>query len=142
MGHLSLIEHISFTFGIEGISRACSHQLVRHRLAHIHSRARDMCLRRVKGSGGKDPIFDYVIAPSIAEDKEARDAFERLMAEAQKAYDLIVERLNKKGISGEAANQDARFVLPNAAETKIVVTMNARSSCIFLMSVVSVPSGR
>ncbi|MEK6528138.1 MAG: FAD-dependent thymidylate synthase, partial [Nitrospirota bacterium] len=52
--------------------------------------------------------------------------FENFMAEAQKAYDLIIEKLNNKGISGESANQDARFLLPNAAETKIMVTMNAR----------------
>lgn len=123
MGHLSPIEHISFTFGIEGISRACSHQLVRHRLASYSQQSQ----RYVSEKGqGAEAIFDYVIPPSITEDKEARDAFERLMVEAQKAYDLIVDRLNKNGISGDAANQDARFVLPNAAETKIVITMNAR----------------
>lgn len=126
MGHLSPIEHISFTFGIEGISRACSHQLVRHRLASYSQQSQRYVSEKGQGSGSKDQIFDYVIPPSITEDKEAKDVFDRLMAEAQKAYDLIVDRLNKKGISGEAANQDARFVLPNAAETKIVVTMNAR----------------
>ncbi|MBI5180917.1 MAG: FAD-dependent thymidylate synthase, partial [Nitrospirae bacterium] len=126
MGHLSPIEHISFTFGIEGISRACSHQLVRHRLASYSQQSQRYVSEKGQGSERNGQIFDYVIPPSITEDKEARDAFDMFMAEAQKAYDLIVERLNKKGISGEAANQDARFVLPNAAETKIVVTMNAR----------------
>ncbi|MBI5043887.1 MAG: FAD-dependent thymidylate synthase [Nitrospirae bacterium] len=128
MGHLSPIEHISFTFGIEGISRACSHQLVRHRLASYSQQSQRYVSERSQESEvrSQELTFDYIIPPSITEDKEARDAFERFMAEAQKAYDLIVDRLNKKGISGEAANQDARFVLPNAAETKIVVTMNAR----------------
>ncbi len=116
MGHLSPIEHISFTFGIEGISRACSHQLVRHRLASYSQQSQ----RYVSEKG------HYIIPPSIKEDAETRKLFERFMLEAQKAYDLLIGKLNEKGIKDEAANQDARFVLPNAAETKIVVTMNAR----------------
>lgn len=128
MGHLSPIEHIAFTFGIEGISRACSHQLVRHRLASYSQQSQRYV--SVKGQGargkGQELTFDYVIPPSIAKDDDARMAFERFMADAQKTYDLLIEKLNEKGITGEAANQDARFVLPNAAETKIVVTMNAR----------------
>ncbi len=128
MGHLSPIEHISFTFGIEGISRACSHQLVRHRLASYSQQSQRYVSERSQESGvrSQELTFDYIIPLSIKEDDEAKEAFERFMAEAQKTYDLIVDRLNKKGISGEAANQDARFVLPNAAETKIVITMNAR----------------
>jgi thymidylate synthase (FAD) len=118
MGHLSPIEHPSFTFAIEGISRACSHQLVRHRLASYSQQSQ----RYVTEEAG----FDYVIPPLIKEDEELRGYFERFMAEAQKAYNHIVKRLNEKGIKGESANQDARFVLPNAAETKIIVTMNAR----------------
>lgn len=118
MGHLSPIEHPSFTFAIEGISRACSHQLVRHRLASYSQQSQ----RYVSEEAG----FDYVIPPLIKEDEELRGYFERFMAEAQKAYNHIVKRLNEKGIKGESANQDARFVLPNAAETKIIVTMNAR----------------
>ena len=91
----------------------------------------EICIRKGQGSGGEGQTFEYVIPPSIAEDKETKDVFEKFMSEAQKAYDLLIKKLNEKGITGEAANQDARFVLPNAAETKIVVTMNARSSCIF-----------
>ncbi len=128
MGHMSPVEHISFTFGIEGISRACSHQLVRHRLASYSQQSQRYV--SVKGQGargkGQELTFDYVIPPSIAKDDDARMAFERFMADAQKTYDLLIEKLNEKGITGEAANQDARFVLPNAAETKIIVTMNAR----------------
>lgn len=118
MGHMSPVEHISFTFGIEGISRACSHQLVRHRLASYSQQSQ----RYV----GKEKGFDYIIPPVIKEDERLKRHFKDFMAEAQKAYNLLVEGLNKKGAAGEAANQDARFVLPNAAETKIVVTMNAR----------------
>ncbi|MFZ3089435.1 MAG: FAD-dependent thymidylate synthase [Nitrospirota bacterium] len=128
MGHMSPVEHISFTFGIEGISRACSHQLVRHRLASYSQQSQRYVSEKGQGTSGKgqELTFDYVIPPSIAKDDDARMAFERFMADAQKTYDLLIEKLNEKGITGEAANQDARFVLPNAAETKIVVTMNAR----------------
>lgn len=118
MGHMSPIEHPSFTFAIEGISRACSHQLVRHRLASYSQQSQ----RYVSEETG----FDYVIPPIIKKDEELRNYFESFMAEAQRTYNHIVKRLNEKGIKGEAANQDARFVLPNATETKIIVTMNAR----------------
>ncbi|MEW6115564.1 MAG: FAD-dependent thymidylate synthase [Nitrospirota bacterium] len=118
MGHMSPIEHASFTFAVEGISRACSHQLVRHRLASYSQQSQ----RYVSETAG----FDYVLPPVIKEDRELRTHFEQFMTEAQKAYSNIVKKLNEKGITGEAANQDARFVLPNAAETKIIITMNAR----------------
>ncbi len=118
MGHMSPVEHVSFTFAVEGISRACSHQLVRHRLASYSQQSQ----RYVNEADG----FDYVIPPSIGSDRELRKAFIRFMDEAQQAYNHIISELNKKGIKGEAANQDARFLLPNAAETKIMVTMNAR----------------
>lgn len=117
VGHLSPIEHVTFTFGIEGISRACSHQLVRHRLASYSQQSQ----RYVK-----EDAFDYIIPPSIRQDADASREFEAFMAEAQQRYTVIIKRLEAKGIKGEAANQDARYVLPNAAETKIVVTMNAR----------------
>ncbi len=118
MGHMSPIEHASFTFAVEGISRACSHQLVRHRLASYSQQSQ----RYVSEEAG----FDYVIPPTIKGDAELEKYFVEFMAKAQKAYNQIVKKLNKKGIKGEAANQDARFVLPNAAETKIMITMNAR----------------
>ena len=121
MGHMSPIEHASFTFAIEGISRACSHQLVRHRLASYSQQS-----QRYVSEKGEGEIFEYIIPPSIAQDKEATIAFEKLMVEAQKTYNFLVNRLNEMGIEGELANQDARFVLPNSAETKIIVTMNAR----------------
>ncbi len=127
MGHLSPIEHASFTFAIEGISRACSHQLVRHRLASYSQQSQRYVSERSAAKDDKNPcVFDYVIPPSIEGDGEARKAFEEFMRQSQGVYDLLQKRLNEIGIKGEAANQDARFVLPNAAETKIIVTMNAR----------------
>ncbi|MCI0469138.1 MAG: FAD-dependent thymidylate synthase, partial [Nitrospirae bacterium] len=67
-----------------------------------------------------------IIPHSIADDNKAKKVFKDFMIEAQRVYDFLVRRLNESGVEGEAANQDARFVLPNAAETKIIVTMNAR----------------
>jgi len=118
MGHMTPIEHPTFTFAIEGISRACSHQLVRHRLASYSQQSQ----RYVSEEAG----FDYVIPPTIKKNKELKRAFITFMDEAQSTYNLMVRKLNEKGIKGESANQDARFILPNAAETKIMLTMNAR----------------
>ena len=117
IGHLSPIEHVSFTFGIEGISRACSHQLVRHRVASYSQQSQ----RYVK-----EEQFDYVIPPSIKQDPALVGEFEKCMAEAQENYTKVLKRLEELGYKGEAGQQDARYLLPNAAETKIVVTMNAR----------------
>ena len=118
MGHMTPIEHSSFTFAIEGISRACSHQLVRHRLASYSQQSQ----RYVSEEAG----FDYVIPPIIKEDRELKENFTSFMKQAQAAYNNMVKKLNEMGVKGESANQDARFILPNAAETKIMVTMNAR----------------
>jgi thymidylate synthase (FAD) len=118
MGHMTPVEHASFTFAIEGISRACSHQLVRHRLASYSQQSQ----RYVSEESG----FDFIIPPTIKADIELTKEYKKAMAEAQKVYNRFVQRLNERGVKGEAANQDARFLLPNAAETKIIVTMNAR----------------
>jgi len=117
IGHLSPIEHVSFSFGIEGISRACSHQLVRHRVASYSQQSQ----RYVK-----EEQFDYVIPPSIKQDPALAKEFEKCMAEAQENYTRVLRRLDELGFKGESGQQDARYLLPNAAETKIVVTMNAR----------------
>ena len=133
IGHMSPIEHATFTFGIEGISRACSHQLVRHRLASYSQQSQRYVSETSRQSAvSSQATFDYIVPQSIAKDREAREAFDNFMIEAQKTYDFIVERLDRKGIKGESAFQDARFVLPNAAETKIMVTMNARELLHFL----------
>src|SRR3990172_7894271 len=117
IGHLSPVEHVSFTFGIEGTSRACSHQLVRHRVASYSQQSQ----RYVKADQ-----FDYIIPPSIKQDPAIVKEFKKCMAEAQENYTKVLTRLEELGFKGEAGQQDARYLLPNAAETKIVVTMNAR----------------
>ena len=117
VGHLSPVEHASFTFLVEGISRACSHQLVRHRLASYSQQSQ----RYVS-----EEEFDYLIPPSIREDDELKTLFKRTMEDIQKTYSYLADHLVQKGNSSESAREDARFVLPNATETKIMVTMNAR----------------
>ncbi len=109
MGHLSVLEHASFTFGVEGISRATSHQLVRHRLASYSQQSQ----RYVKFD-----TPDFVIPPSIGGDADKKKKFEKAVRGAYRLYRELVE--------GGVAAEDARFLLPNAAATKIIVTMNAR----------------
>lgn len=117
-GHLSTFEHASFSFGIDGISRACSHQLVRHRLASYSQQSQRYV--RFSGEGG------FVVPPKIAEDEAALSIFMEAMASAGEAYERLVELGEQRGLGRETVQEDARFVLPNAAETRIVVTMNAR----------------
>jgi thymidylate synthase (FAD) len=116
-GHESPIEHVSFSFAIEGISRACTHQLVRHRLASYSQQSQ----RYVDGSA-----FDYILPPAIERIPEARERFEAFIDEVGKAYRDLKAILEASGRKGPTANEDARFVLPQAAESKIVVTMNCR----------------
>ena len=123
LGHLSPLEHVSFNFGVEGISRACSHQLVRHRIASYSQQSqRYVGEHSEKNKDSEEQIFDFVLPPSI-EAAGKSEWFVEKMREVQKWYDELVESL---GDSGEKANEDARFILPNAAETKIIITMNAR----------------
>ncbi len=110
MGHTSVTEHATFTFSIEGISRACSHQLVRHRIASYSQQSQ----RHIKPDEEK-----YVTPPTIKNDSSAREKFEEAMEKAWKAYGELIEE--------DIPEEDARFVLPNATKTNIVVTMNARS---------------
>lgn len=109
MGHLSGLEHASFTFGVEGVSRALTHQLVRHRLASFSQQSQRYVTL-------KD--FAYVTPPSVAERPEWRDRYDAAMGEIGELY----AKLLSAGVPAE----DARYLLPNACETKIVVTMNAR----------------
>ncbi len=108
--HLSVFEHASFTFGVDGLSRAASHQLVRHRIASFSQQSQ----RYVSFEEG----FEAVTPGSIEAKGEAREAFEGLLEVARQAYAELV----KLGVKKE----DARFVLPNAATTRLVFTMNAR----------------
>jgi len=108
-GHESIIEHASLTFEISGISRACSHQLVRHRIASYSQESQ----RYVDLS---DP--ELVVPPSIAQSPAAMEIWDELMGRIKNAY----QDLRRLGIRKE----DSRFLLPNAAATRIVVTMNFR----------------
>lgn len=159
MGHESPIEHVTFTFAIEGISRSCSHQIVRHRIASFSQQSQ----RYVKLDQ-----FEYIIPPEIERNEEAKKIFIKHMERCQNAYDDLVQILiedkirdeylafrnsraffesfvhianikdyidfiykenNKKEYNAieKQAIEDARYVFPNACETKMVVTMNARS---------------
>jgi len=121
-GHLSPIEHASFTFGIEGVSRSLLAQITRHRLASFSVKSQRYVPEASAAKEGA--VFSYIIPPRIeALGSGAVREFESQMSVIQKWYDGWVERL---GNSGESTNEDARFVLPNAAETKMLVTMNAR----------------
>ena len=109
-GHFSTLEHASYTFAIDGVSRALTHQLVRHRLASFNQQSQ----RYVKFTNGLDTIKPG----TIAENEECNKLFDEMIAKTVEAYQAFVAA----GIPAE----DARYILPNAAETKIVVTMNIR----------------
>lgn len=109
-GHESIIEHASVTFDITGISRACSHQLVRHRIASYSQESQ----RYVDMSAP-----EFVIPPSVAQDPEAEAVWDEILAQVGDAY----RRLRTLGVRKE----DARFLLPNATATRIIVTMNFRA---------------
>ncbi|MDR3562997.1 MAG: FAD-dependent thymidylate synthase [Negativicutes bacterium] len=110
MGHLSTFEHVSFTFAVEGVSRVLTHQLVRHRIASYSQQSQ----RYVK-----EHDFEYITPPSVAANPEAQGKFDALMETVRTVYSELIAL----GVHQE----DARYVLANATETKIVVTMNARS---------------
>lgn len=134
LGHYSPLEHVSFTFAIEGVSRTLTHQLVRHRLASYSQQSQ----RYVKLDS-----FEYIIPPSIEENEEAKQIFIEAMEADRLAYNKIVDAIFEKNYEAmlvkgysekkarsqaeKASIEDARYVFPNACETKIVVTMNART---------------
>lgn len=114
MNHLSPFEHASFTFSIEGVSRAFLAQVTRHRIASFSVRSQ----RYVQESD-----FNFIVPPAISDlGGQAEDEFIEQMQTMAKWYSDWQSRL---GV-GEKANEDARFVLPNACETKMILTMNAR----------------
>jgi len=109
-GHHSIVEHINFSFRVTGLSRAASHQLVRHRIASYSQKS-----QRYVEEGN----FKYVVPPSIEDNKEAKRIFTETMDTIKDVYSKLREMKVRK--------EDARFVLPNACETHIVFTMNLRS---------------
>lgn len=134
LGHESPIEHVTFTFAIDGVSRSLLAQITRHRLASYSVKSQ----RYVK-----EGMFEFITPPEIEANPEAKKLFLETMEADQKAYDRLTEILFEKHYqeflaagadeksaktkAEKAAIEDARFVLPNACETKMVVTMNARS---------------
>jgi thymidylate synthase (FAD) len=117
-GHHSALEHASFSFAVDGVSRALTHQLVRHRVASYNQQS-----QRYVNFGAGD---SFIVPPSVSGNAEALTVFLEAMEHARVAYDRLVELGLAEGRTRESVQEDARFVLPNAAETKIVVTMNAR----------------
>ncbi|MEM2104594.1 MAG: FAD-dependent thymidylate synthase [Candidatus Bathyarchaeia archaeon] len=109
-GHMSVIEHASFTFSIEDVSRAMTHQLVRHRIASYTQQSQ----RYVR----YDTLKSYVTPPSLNANPEAKRVYDEVLEHISEAYNKLLEM----GIPKE----DARYILPNAAKTNIVLTMNAR----------------
>jgi thymidylate synthase (FAD) len=109
-GHTSALEHASYTFAVDGVSRAMTHQLVRHRLASYNQQSQ----RYV--TYADEPTF--VTPPSVATDPAALAAFEAATQAAFDAYRALIDA----GVPAE----DARYLLPNAMESKIVITMNVR----------------
>jgi thymidylate synthase (FAD) len=134
LGHASPTEHASFTFAIEGVSRALLAQITRHRIASYSVQSQ----RYVRLDD-----FKYVVPPEVEADPESKARFLKAMEEEAAHYlalaesltakheaELLAQGLSEKEAHSKAekqANEDARFVLPNACETKMVVTMNARS---------------
>lgn len=133
LGHESPFEHVSFTFGVESISRACSHQLVRHRIASYSQKSQ----RYVN-----EDTFQFIIPPAIRDAEYGMQIFGQAMQNCMEEYrtlkailikyhkehtfaDLPAEEAQSK--AEKLANEDARFVLPNACATSIIVTMNVRS---------------
>lgn len=134
LGHESPIEHISFTFGIEGVSRSMLAQITRHRIASFSVKSQ----RYVK-----EGQFEFVTPPEIEKIPEAKAEFLKAMADDVASYNKLADVLFAKHFNDminagtdekkakrdaeKKAIEDARYVLPNACETKLVVTMNARS---------------
>ena len=136
MGHESPIEHATFTFAVEGVSRSLLAQITRHRIASYSVQSQ----RYVKI---KEGTFSFVTPPEIEKDPAAMETYQSFMQNCYQTYltlaDSLQERhmkeLTEAGVPEKAARrqaekmaiEDARYVLPNACETKLMVTMNARS---------------
>jgi thymidylate synthase (FAD) len=110
LGHTSVVEHTCFTFAISDVSRSLTHQLVRHRIASYAQQSQRYV--NLKES-------NYVIPPKIVKNSTMKKAYEETMKKIWEQYNKLLEM----GIPAE----DARYVLPNATCTNIIVTMNARS---------------
>lgn len=134
LGHESPVEHASFTFAIEGVSRALLAQITRHRIASFSVQSQ----RYVSKTD-----FSYIIPPEIDALPDAREEYIAAMEEDARHYESLRQKLmvkhyetniaqglpeaEAKRAAEKKANEDARFVLPNACDTRIIMTMNVRS---------------
>ncbi len=134
MGHESPIEHVTFTFGIEGVSRSLLAQFTRHRIASYSVKS-----QRYVNEGK----FEFVTPPEIENDEKAKNIYLNAMEQDLENYNTLADILKEKHIKALTKNgmdikeaekkaekmaiEDARYVLPNACETKMVATLNARS---------------
>lgn len=125
LGHESPLEHINFTFAVEGVSRSLLAQLTRHRHASYSVKSQ----RYVE-----EADYDYITPPEILENPEAKELYDSTMAKIGEAYEALTDMLFQKHktqmdekSAKKKAIEDARFVLPNACETKLIMTFNARS---------------
>lgn len=110
LGHASTLEHVSFTFAIEGVSRVLTHQLVRHRIASYSQQSQRYVAEH---------NFEYIMPPTINKNEKAKKIFTTLLQQVRTAYDELTKL--------DIPKEDARYVLANATETKILSTFNARS---------------
>ncbi len=117
-GHLSPLEHVNFTYSAIGLSRVCTHQLVRHRIASYSQQSQ----RYVSMDD-----FEFIIPQAIKNNKEAAEKFREVIEYLKDKYGQIREILEKNSkLDKEKINQDLRFLLPQGCQTKIVITMNSR----------------
>lgn len=119
MGHDAILEHATFTFAIEGVSRVLLAQITRHRLASF-------CVQSMRYCSSANDL-GYIVPPNIkALGAEYEQKYQAQMSQMHQWYQEWQSILAENYGQGETANEDARFVLPNAAATQMVVTMNAR----------------
>jgi len=127
IGHESPLEHVTFTFGIEGISRSCSHQLVRHRTGSYSQQSQ----RYVN----LDETYNYITPPAIEDDDEINKIYQEtndmIFEKYKEISNMLTEKYIKEGMAAKKASkkaiEDARFILPNACETKIIFTIDVRN---------------
>ncbi|MFA7637007.1 MAG: FAD-dependent thymidylate synthase [Monoglobales bacterium] len=126
LGHESPVEHINFTFGIEGVSRSLLAQFTRHRIASYSVKSQ----RYVS-----EKEFSFVVPPAIENNEAAKKIYLETMAKDTEDYNRLTDLLKADHMANgmeekkaeKAAQEDARYILPNACETNMIVTMNARS---------------
>jgi thymidylate synthase, flavin-dependent len=123
-GHSSVVEHVSFTFGITGFSRISSQQVTRHRIG--------MAVTQQSQRETNAENFTYVVPPHILEHEDTRTMFFEEMRHDQERYSKMLHLLEGHGYKKQSCQEDARFLLSNACETKFVLTFNARALLHFI----------